>query len=285
MPIPPQPQPPAPAPAPAPAPDDWRRHGSPGEGAQLLTDSYDTREAYNAAFQNWKDGKSPNFLRPTLHQSVGIQEQLDARGIPGGIANTDNFNSALHGMMNRDAYSNMPRDPGDTDFTRSARDQLYAQMNQMQDAPSVADMQTQGGLSSNLQQAIAQRAAGGDVASSMSGAQQAGAGISGQAGQARSGENAARLDATLGQARSNRAGDISQEGARMKTAQQFEELRDVNTRFAQSQISGLQRANMQAQMDRKQLANDMYSRLIGRQNAAIKSAVGVAGTAAAGAGG
>jgi hypothetical protein len=189
-------------------------------------------------------------------------DALRLRGIGSEINNFAGYQD-LAGKFRDNAsrvQATNPYDTGVADQSRAGQLALMDQMRGMQSGPSVANMQGQRAFAQNGQQALMQGGRAG-----MLGAQNVGAGLAGDLGQARLAEMM-RSNAGIGSAAGNlRSGDLASANAQMGAGFGAQNINDQRAQFYASQGARLDQARAQAASDDERLRQQVALGIAGKQ--------------------
>lgn len=250
-------------------------------------------------WQNRNNGSGTNSTAPAEGGHVSGSSVVDPKGIFGthgifgapntladdalrlrGIGTEINDFAGYQGLAGKfrdGAIRQQATNPYDTQVADQSRAGQLALMQQMRaglDGPSIAAMQGQRAFAQNGQQALMQGGRAG-----MLGAQQVGAGLAGDLGQARLAE-VMRGQGSIGSAAGNlRGGDLRSADAQMGAGFNAQQIADQRARFYASQGARLDQARAQAAADNDRLRQQVGLNIAGQQQGIAQGMMGAGATA------
>lgn len=214
----------------------------------------------------------PDHLAQLAAQRAGIGPEIP--NFAGYQAISQQFRD---GAMRQQATN--PYNAGIADQSRPAQLTLMDQMRAQMNGPSIAGMQGQRAFGASGQQALMQGGRAG-----MLGAQNAGAGIAGDLGQARLAEIMRSQAGIGGAAGSLRGADLRSADAQMGAGFQAQNINDQMARFYASQGSRLDEARARAELDNRRLVQqkglDIAKSQMNLGTSLLGAGATIAGTAA-----
>lgn len=214
--------------------------------------------------------RDPNYLANQSLKDIGVGTEI------AGFAGYPALSEQLRAGAIRQQATN-PYNTAIADQSRPAQLALMDQMRASMNGPSIAGMQGQRAFGASGQQALMQGGRAG-----MLGAQNAGAGIAGDLGQARLAEIMRSQAGLGGAAGSLRGGDLRSAEAQMGSGFQAQNIRDQMARFYASQGGRLDEARARAESDNKRLSQqlglDIAKKQLGMATGLIGAGASAVGT-------